>query len=227
MAQTNVHMQLADTLLIKVAHVYAWAMSRMHEPCHICMSHVTYAWAMSYMREPCHVCVSHVTYAWAMSHMHELCHMCRIRITYGWVSDVTYAGVHMNDRPTQSIMYIPFRVNRFQKSILLIVPYKYSKSCSEDFFLKNPTKIWSSTQDHAALHLLLNTVGFFISARQKSAWWKWFVPQLYQLRRGILEGPALKYFYMIHRVRRVMSHVWMSHVTCMNASCHARTRQYS
>jgi len=42
-------------------------------------------------------------------------------------------------------------------------------------------------------------VGFFISARQKSAWWKWFVPQSYQLRRGILEGPALKYSYMIHR----------------------------
>ena len=105
-------------------------------------------------------------------------------------------------RPTQSIMYIPFQVNRFQKSILLIVQYKYSKSCSEDFVLKNPTKIWSSAQDHAVLHLLLNTVGFFISARQKSAWWKWFVPQLYQLRRGILEGPALKYFYMIHRVGR-------------------------
>ena len=33
-------------------------------------------------------------------------------------------------------MYIPFQVNRFQKSILLIVQYKYSKSYSEDFFLK-------------------------------------------------------------------------------------------
>jgi len=64
------------------------------------------------------------------------------------------------------------------------------------FILKHPTKIRSSAQHHALLHLLLNTVGFFISARQKSAWWKWFVPQLYQLRRGILEGPALKYFYM-------------------------------
>jgi len=30
-------------------------------------------------------------------------------------------------------------------------------------------------------------------------WWKWFVPQLYQFRRGISGGPALKYFYMIHR----------------------------
>ena len=44
--------------------------------------------------------------------------------------------------PTQSIMYIPFQVNIgkyiqvniFQKSILLIVQYKYLKSCSEDLF---------------------------------------------------------------------------------------------
>ena len=33
-------------------------------------------------------------------------------------------------RPTQSIIYVPLQVNRFQKSILLIVQYKYWKSCS-------------------------------------------------------------------------------------------------
>ena len=98
-------------------------------------------------------------------------------------------------RPTQSIMYVPLLVNRFGKIIFVIVQYKYLKSCSEDFILKNQTKIWSSAQDHAALHLLLSIVGFFISVRQKSAWQKRFVPQLYQLRRGILEGPALKYFW--------------------------------
>ena len=75
-------------------------------------------------------------------------------------------------RPTQSMMYIPFQVNRSNKSILLIVQYKYLKSFSEDFILKNPTKIGSSAQDHAVLHSLLNIVGFFISARQKSSWLK-------------------------------------------------------
>jgi len=96
-------------------------------------------------------------------------------------------------------MYILFQVSNFHKSILLIVQYKYLKSSSEDFILKNPTKIWLSAQDRVVLLLLLNIVGFFISTRKKSAWQKWFVPQLYLLRRGILEGPALKYFYMIHR----------------------------
>jgi len=37
------------------------------------------------------------------------------------------------DRPTQSIMYVPLQVNRFQKSILVIVQYKFLKSCSGDF----------------------------------------------------------------------------------------------
>jgi len=75
-------------------------------------------------------------------------------------------------RPTQSIMYIPFQVNICHKSILLILQYKYLKSFSDDFILKNPTKIRFSAQDHVVLLLLLNTVGFFISARQKSAWLK-------------------------------------------------------
>jgi len=109
-------------------------------------------------------------------------------------------------RPTESIMYIPFQVNIFQRSILLIVQYKYLKSCSEDLIVKNPTKIWFSAQDPAVLLLILNIVGFFISARQKSASWKWFVPQLYQHRRGILDVPALKYFYMIHRGGRLALH---------------------
>jgi len=34
--------------------------------------------------------------------------------------------------PTQSVMYLPLQVNRFAESILLIVQYRYSKSCSGD-----------------------------------------------------------------------------------------------
>jgi len=125
-------------------------------------------------------------------------------------------------------MYIPFQVHRCHRSILLIVQYKYLKSCSEkksseqDFILKTPTKIRFSAQDHAVLLLLLNIVGFFISARQKSALWKWFVPQLYQHRRGILEGPALKYFYKIHRGGRILQYSTLMYSTdtmhCMYSS---------
>jgi len=75
--------------------------SRMHESCDRCVSHVpyvqvivtqvhcsqrcschqhtvTYAWVKS------HICMGHVTYAWAMPHMHRICrtkkscHMCRV-----------------------------------------------------------------------------------------------------------------------------------------------------
>jgi len=64
-------------------------------------------------------------------------------------------------RPTQSIFDVPLQVNRSQKSVLLIVQHKYSKSCSRDCF----SRIWSSAQDHAVLVLLINLVGFFISTR--------------------------------------------------------------
>ena len=61
---------------------------------------------------------------------------------YMYMSDYVAGSVSLHDyRPTQSIMYIPFQVNIFQKNILLIVQYKYLKSFSEDFILKNPTKI--------------------------------------------------------------------------------------
>ena len=100
-------------------------------------------------------------------------------------------------RPTQSVICVPLQVNRFQKSILLIVQYKYSKSCSEVL------SHWFSAQDHVVLRLFLNIVGFFISAWQKSAKRKSFVPQLYQLRKGFSQGPALKYFFMIHKGGRI------------------------
>ena len=35
------------------------------------------------------------------------------------------------------MIYVPLQVIRFHKSILLIVQYKYFKSCSEDFTVKN------------------------------------------------------------------------------------------
>jgi len=38
------------------------------------------------------------------------------------------------DRPTLSVMYVPLQVNRFAESVLLIVQYRYLKSCSGDFY---------------------------------------------------------------------------------------------
>jgi len=37
-------------------------------------------------------------------------------------------------RPTQSVMYVPLQVNTLHENILLIVQYKYLKSCSGDFY---------------------------------------------------------------------------------------------
>jgi len=84
-------------------------------------------------------------------------------------------------------------------SILLIVQYKYSKSCSGDFNSPEsdpPHKImrywfyysiwmgFSFSTDHAGLVEMICTTD---------------VP----LSKGHLGGPALKYFYMIHRGGRL------------------------
>ena len=44
-----------------------------------------------------------------------------------------YIYIHTCIRPTHSIIHVPLQVNRFQKIILLIVQYKYLKSCSRRF----------------------------------------------------------------------------------------------
>ena len=101
-------------------------------------------------------------------------------------------------RPTQTIIYVPLLVNRLQKIVVLIVQYKFFKSCSRDFILQN---------------LILRTRSCATGFSTQSSWvfhfhptimvgWKCFVPQLYQFRRDISGGPALKYFNMIHWCRR-------------------------
>jgi len=107
-------------------------------------------------------------------------------------------------RPTQSMIHVPLLVIRFHKIILLIVQYKYLKSCSEDFILKNPILRTRScgtafiTQHSWLLHFhqaeicLVETI---------------CTTQLYQHRRGILEGPALKCFCMIHRGGRIYAYM--------------------
>jgi len=109
-------------------------------------------------------------------------------------------------RPTQSMICVSLQVNRFQKFILLIVQYKYLKSCSKDF----SPRIWSSAQDYAVLGLLLNLVVFWISAWQKSVRRKWFVLAVYQFWKGISAGPAHKYFtWFIGAGGHSRTHFWM------------------
>jgi len=66
-------------------------------------------------------------------------------------------------RPTQSIMYVPLLVNRFGKIIFVIVQYKYLKSCSEDFMLRDlilRTRLCGTG-------LFVNIVELLISTRPK------------------------------------------------------------
>jgi len=105
-------------------------------------------------------------------------------------------------RPTQSVMYAPLKVNIFHESILLIIQYKYLKSCSGDFYSPE------SDPPHKIMrYWLYYSIWLGFSFPPDLVLWKWYVPQLNQFRRGISGGPALKSFYMIHRGGRLVFNV--------------------
>jgi len=115
------------------------------------------------------------------------CSACNMQLSCPFIT----VFITMN-RPTQSIIYVPLQVIRFQKSNLLILPYKYLKSCSEDFMLKN---------------LILRTKSCGTAFITQHSWLLYFRQAEICLVKMICatfvparkEGPALKYFYMIHR----------------------------
>ena len=113
--------------------------------------------------------------------------LCRSMLQYV----VACCNVLQRVRPTQSIIRVTLLVNRFQKSILLIVQYKYLKFCSRDLNLQN---------------MILRTRSCSNGFITQSSWifqfhptimvrWKCFVPQFYQFRRGIWGG-ASPYFFL-------------------------------
>jgi len=116
-----------------------WGMTRGH----------SYVWHNVFIRDmiqpamPFHE-VLHVTwYSLSKSHelyhlnikSHELYHLNITWLNYMWQD--TACHDFYRDRPTQSMIHVPSLVNRFQNMILLIVQYKYLKSCSGDFILQN------------------------------------------------------------------------------------------
>jgi len=93
-------------------------------------------------------------------------------------------------RPTQSIMYVPLQVNRFRKIILLIIQYKYLKSCSRRFYCPN---LILRTRLCGTMFITQPSCLFYFHLTE-CVRWKWFVLAVYQFWKGILAGPALKHF---------------------------------
>jgi len=112
-----------------------------------------------------------------------------------WICDVIHASVEWGEvcggyghRPTQSVMYVPLHVNRFADSVLLIVQYRYLKSCSGDFYSPE------SDPPHEIMHYW-----FYYSIWLGFS----FPPDRICQVEMIWAGPWL--FYMIHRGGRVGS----------------------
>jgi len=108
---------------------------------------------------------------------------------YTYISIYIYIYIYMYMyvyiRPTQSVIHVQLLVNGFQKSILLILQYKYFKSCSEDFILQN-----------LILRKRLCSTGFITQHSwllhfrpTKMVERKCFVPLMYQLARDRGDQP--------------------------------------
>ena len=122
-------------------HTYECAMSHI---CRSCAVRHTYEWGMSHiwmsyvarMHESRHAYECIMSQIWTSHVIHmksygaqtdESCHTYRWVMSHIWMSLVTHP-------PDPTIMYVPLQVNRSQKCILLIVQYKFIKSCSGDFY---------------------------------------------------------------------------------------------
>jgi len=91
---------------------------------------------------------------------------------------------------TQSIMYVPLQVNRFRKSVLLIVQYKYLKSSSGDFYSTE------SDPPHKIMRywLYCSICWFFHFQLTESVMRKWFVFAVYQEKIAARQGRTLIIF---------------------------------
>ena len=186
-----------------------WALSAACVTWRICscdMTHSCVTW-------PIHshdMALSHVTWLIHVRHYSFICDMTELFMCQdSFMFDMTHRYMeaqlfmrhcHMTHVcPTQSIMYVSLRVNRFQKRFLLIVQYKYLKSCSGDFYSPE------SDPPHKIMrYWFYSSISWFFHFHQTTlARWKWFVPQLYHFRRGISGGPALQYLLQCATMRHL------------------------
>ena len=141
-----------------------------------------------YTSDTC-VCVCIEIYVCVLVSIHLLCMHAYISVwhdSFTWVIRVyiRYVSVshactlaHTLTHPTQSIMYVPLQVNRFQKSVLFIVQYKYLKSCSGDLILQN---LILRTRSCGTCLITQSTCGFHFHPTIMVGW-KYLVP-----RHGII-----------------------------------------
>jgi len=105
-------------------HIYVWAMTRSGKTERVMTHEMRVSLAMSV-----YVCVSTVSCEmihWNLTHPHTHTYVYECERVHACTH--IYVCIHLRSslvcgRPTQSIMYVPLQVNRFQKFISLIVQY--------------------------------------------------------------------------------------------------------
>jgi len=146
----------------------------------VCVRWICHIFLQIYTRSICHTYARYPHICKISPHMSHLC------VRYPHVCQMNTPHI----RPTQSIMYVPLQVNRFRKSVLLIVQYKYLKSCSGDFYSQE------SDPPHKIMRywLYYSICWFFHFHLTESVRWKWFVLAVYHLKIASRRGRTLIIF---------------------------------
>jgi len=128
------------SFIIDMTHLYAtwpvhvWRDSFMCDVTHSCATWLIHVRHDSFMCDMTQSCVTWLNASLSLFTLfhdlfaRDMAHSNATWLLHTWL-------LHMRLlRPTQSVMYVPLQVNRFAQSILLIVQYRYLKSCSGDFY---------------------------------------------------------------------------------------------
>jgi len=110
-------------------------------------------------------------------------------------------SIYIYIRATQSIIYVHGMIARFREIVLLIVQNKYKRyQTLRDLILR--TKLCGTR--------LITQPGWLIHFRQINIIGrKYFVPVMYQLRKDVSAGLALKDFLMIHKVGQIYIYIYI------------------
>ena len=118
-------------------YIYTHTRTRKYHNTHLHANIMSHIWHMSHTCCTVHTAASNTLTIYIYMYMYTYMYIHNIYIHTYTIYFYGYIFTYMYTRPTQSIIYVPLQVPRFHKSILRIVQYKYLKSCSEDFILKN------------------------------------------------------------------------------------------
>jgi len=217
------------------SHVISiWVMSHLGGSCHIWMSHVTSEWVMSHLNESCHIWMSHVTFERVMLHLNESCHIWMSHVTYEWVT----CKAAFNSRSSLFltwIRHVTYASNMHKPCHIYMSHVTYTWVMSRmnesyDTWISHVTRDLCMCDMNHELCLRCTSRTRCDSSFASSSYLTWICHVTYAWAVSHIYISHVTYMNeSCHIYEWVMSHIWIRHDTYglvmsqMNESCHRWT----